>query len=319
MLALTLTLVFGLTAIQPLSVQSAQAVADPFTCEPNFYLEANSSKFYKLQSSNWAFSQLGTATNIPNGIGWNPDDNYIYGVAGTSLFRISNDGVAAQYPSSTVSISGGTVQSSGGDFLTINGKAYLVTVGTGFSIVDVTANPPTVVNKTGTFSAKDVTNIQKNGVSKGYGIDATTLYIATYSNLTTVANTSIVVTTKSVTGGDGGTYGAAFADGDGNAYFLNNTTGNLFELTSTQLASASTSLALLKVATASLPSIGTPDGASCPSASSPTAPAVITSSPASSITSTSAAVAGTISTPSFTGSNVATGSLQFCYATSDAF
>jgi len=292
-----------------------------FTCDASFYQMA-SGKGYKLSaSSGFAYSEFGVNTTVPgsiNAIGWNPDDNFIYGILGSALYIISNN------PSGYVATSAKTLASSpastGGDFYRINGKSYLLstgsstTVGTAWNATDVATGTVTSITPTGTsgWGAFDITFIG----NKGYGINGTTLYIATLSDSGTLGSLAVSIATKTITNGTGKTigstenFGAAYADGDGNAYFFSNTNKHLFGISKANLTTASPALAWYVTPTGP---VAPNDGASCPVAASPTAPVVTTGS-ASSVTTTTASVAGTVTTPNLSGAAVTSLAPKFCYA-----
>ena len=256
----------------------AQAVdATAFACTPDFY-QASSGSFYHLDTNTLQYTQLGNATITSfNAIGWNPADNHIYGFSGgrnntPNLYKINNDG--SNDGGHAVS---GTPSTTGGTFL---GDNLMLTVGSGdFTTVDLTTSPATVSDfALGTsWSAADIAYYAAGNVA--YGVDGTTLNIATFNQ----AKTSLTVSTKSLsfadvpngttTPGSGDAWGAAYVDGDGNGYFFDNDTAGLYLINAADLASANASLTAHWKVTATDSQgnlLSSPnDGASCPTAAAP--------------------------------------------------
>jgi hypothetical protein len=273
----TATAATGYAATPTSNTDGYLTVQTPFVCDSTFYQQA-SSKFYKMDS-NFSVTALGSASNVPNGIGWNPDDNFIYGTTGSALIKVGADG-----SSLSVGALSAPSQTSGGDFWRYNGTSYLLTTGTTtMSFVNVTTRVVTPIN-TPSFTPKDLTIVGNTG----YGFDTTTLYIAKITpGATDLSGTTVAVSSVNlsslVASGDT-TFGAAWSDADGNAYFYGNTTKRIVSVTKAGLASAyagsTPAIATVSTVNTTTPSgfaSGSPDGASCPLASSPTAATVTTS------------------------------------------
>ncbi|MES1170100.1 MAG: InlB B-repeat-containing protein, partial [Leifsonia sp.] len=285
--------------------EAAQAAAGPFTCTSDFY-QVSSGKMYLYSVASNTYTVMANSLNVAslNAIGYNTGDNYIYGVVGGKLYQIANDG--SQVAATT--ITGATAQNTGGDFIADNKLLTANNTGT-FTLIDTTTKVASAFTDTGsTWAAYDLAFNPTNHTV--YGMHGTTLYIGVVTG-----TTSIAVSTKTVTGSLAGTtdaWGAAYVDSAGNAYFFDNTTFDLVEISAAGLASASP--AAISITQAN--SLAAPnDGASCPTASSPLAPTVTTTA-ATSITTTTATLNGTVATGLPTGSDVPSGGIVICYSTS---
>ena len=207
--------------------------------------------------------------SLPNGMGWNPDDNYIYGFSTTTnLVRIAGNGTITSLGTLTSGDSAtlgkaATAQNTGGDFVRINGTEYLLNAGSSgaWTLTNIASRVMYTPSNTGiSWAAFDGTVI---GNSKIYGVNANTLYIGTITG-STPTTVAIAVTSKTITGYTStNNFGAAYSDGDGNIYFFDNTTNNLYEITASQLLATSPA-ATLVVSAAAGPAAPN-DGASCPS------------------------------------------------------
>lgn len=296
----------------------------PFTCSPNFYQFATAGLFKLQTTPSFVFSAVTSSSARLNSIGWNPDDNYIYGLGTSGLYRIASNGSISLLGAT----SGVSPSTTGGDFYRVNGTGYLMSAASGaWTLTNPSTRVVTAMTDTGTaWAAYDLTIVG----NKAYGIDiltsgVATLYIGTITSNGTLAGTTVDVTTRSITSGilgaTGSTtvntsaehFGAAYSDGDGNAYFFSNTAADLFEVPSAQLASATPAATwLLNGGKSTI--VAPNDGASCPTAASPTAPTMTTTASATSVTQSGGVIAGTITNTSATGQNVTSGNLQFCYA-----
>ncbi|MEI6649482.1 MAG: InlB B-repeat-containing protein, partial [Actinomycetes bacterium] len=288
----------------------AHAVATPFPCDSSFY-QVSGGKFYKLNIPGYTFSQIGSATTAGNGFGYNPADNLLYGSSSVSVLQsIDSTGALTTFAASSISPSASS--NSGGAFLT---NDILIMVGTAGTISKVTLTRSAGVVTGGTTvsitasgfpSTKDVVVQPDPAVAGGYilyTLESNTLYIA---KLASAAATTLTgsVTSVAITGldnqsGGTGTYGAQYADSQGNLYFYDNTaspsvtTHALYYLTRTQATSGLSTLAITKLANATLTT--TPnDGANCETAPSPFAPQLQSpaNTSAGTITATSAVIRG---------------------------
>jgi uncharacterized repeat protein (TIGR02543 family) len=307
-LAVSFAFVLGSATVMTLVAEPAQAAAGPFTCTSDFY-QVSSGDMYKYSVATNTYSLMSGSTNVAslNAIGYNTGDNYIYGISGGKLYQIASDGSHA----ASITLTGATAQSTGGDFIAANELLTVSSAGV-FTEVNTSTKVVTTFGKSGsTWAAYDLAYNPTNTTI--YGMAGTTLYIGTIN----AGGTSVAVTTKSVTGSLASTsdsWGAAYVDSAGDAYFFDNTTFDLVEISAAGLASATPSAVSITQAN----SLAAPnDGASCPTASSPLAPTVATTT-ASSITTTSATLNGTVATGIPASSNILSGGIVMCYSTSNA-
>ena len=335
--AIRALVVAALAASSLVSVAAAPANAtvDPktFTCSPNFYqasvgsgsadmyvYDPSSSSYTVMTNNGKQYDQTtgaltsATLTGL-NPIGYNAADNYIYGVGGsTSLYKIYNDG--SHSASLTIS---GSMQTTAGDFIandlfltgTSSGSFSLVNVNASSTVAGIAARTAVAFTDSGsTWGAFDMAF--DPGSNKIYGLNGNTLY--TGQILYTGGNpSSVSVGVRTVANTvDSSSYGAAYFDSSGNAYFFNNGTKNLWEISAAQLATTSPTATLI---TNGAVTGSQNDGASCNTASSPLAP-IATTLTATSVATTTADLNGSVTTQSRAGSNITSGNLQFCYSTS---
>lgn len=253
----------SLTAIQ---IQAAQATPGPFACTPDFY-QASGGNMLHLDTGTFTYNGMSGSTNLSglNAIGYNTADNYIYGISGGNLYKISDDGSHG----SPIALNG-TPSDTGGTFIGDNRMLTNDTSGN-FTTIDLTTTPPTVATFPDTGSTWKAADIAFDPTRRvAYGLDGNTLYIATFdTGLTTLA-----VTTKTFSNNynTADNWGAAYVDRDGNAYFFDNDTAELVSVTLADLQSAAATITATHVASANAPSSPN-DGASCPNAISPMAAA----------------------------------------------
>ena len=197
--------------------------SNAFVCEPAFYQVLGSS-LNKLDAQTFDYTILGTHNRGYNGIGYNVEDNYIYGIERINgkyhLKKIDNKGVHTDL--GTVDIAGRT--NYRGDF-DLDGN-LVVTNGKALYLIDVSATPPTVevkaLTKVGTvsYAFHDITFNRVTNTFWTYTrgevieIDPTALTIEKIADYTAIA--------------DGAPYGAAFSDADGDLYFSKNKTGVIY-------------------------------------------------------------------------------------------
>lgn len=237
------------------------AAGAPFACTPNFYqvTATGSGAFYQYSPTTNTFGRVGSsAISGINAIGYNPLDNYIYGIASSKLIQIDSAGGMTDLGSIT-----GSPASSGGDFWGASGNMLTAPSNsnswTKLNIATRTATAYTLTTASGStaWGALDLTIIGDTA----YGLSNQKLYTVA------LGATSGVVSTKTVSGPTNGSYGASYADSSGNMYFFNNNTSEVFKITAAELAKANP--VATKVTTAS-PTLSAPnDGAACSLAASP--------------------------------------------------
>jgi CshA-type fibril repeat protein len=310
---------------------AANAVTTAFPCDSSLY-QVSGGAFYKYSTSTGLYTQVGTSTvSSLNAIGYNPADNYVYGmVNGGTLYKI--DSLGAMTNVGTVSPA---AQSSGADFID---NDVMISVGSSLSRVTLTRTAGAVSGGTSTAIAltngnasggayggsKDIT-IVKDAVGagyKGYSLEGTSLYIFTFASSAATTATYITKTVAYPSGANEttGTYGAQYSDSAGNLFFYNNnaysgTSHHIFELANTDRAAITTSSANPPLTTLVSTSVNGSmnDGASCRTAQSAFAPGVTTTNSATGVTTSAATVGGTV-TP-YTFSSAAVTSVKLCYNT----
>ncbi|RKR76150.1 Ig-like domain repeat protein [Frondihabitans australicus] len=287
--------------------EPAQAATDgpAFSCTADFY-QASAGNMYRYSPSSNTYTLLPNNSTIAslNGIGYNPADDYIYGVSGSTLYKIASDG---SHTSSA--LSGVTAQNTGGDFIAPN-QLLTASAKSAWTSIDVTTGVVSTYGSSGTWAAYDLAYNPTNATV--YGMGGTNIYIGVVN----AQSNTVTVTSKPVSnsgGSSGDSWGAAYVDSAGNTYFFDNTTHALVEISASQLTQASP--AAVQITTAN--SLNTPnDGASCPTASSPLAPT--SSAPGTSdVGTTTATLTATVTTANTTGADVPAGGIQYCYSTSD--
>lgn len=243
-------------------------VGQNFTCNSDLYQVVDGRDLKLLDPATGVYQTIGTSSINYNGAGYNYEDDYIYGIgSGTRLVRIDNTGEATDLGG----ISGFSAISYSGDldtlgnwysFRRINGNWLL-------NRIDVSSLPPVaqelpMTEIAGVATASNTNDIAYNSVTNMfYGMSAgqliefdpynqTVRSIADYSSIT-----------------DGGGYGAVWSDVDGNTYFFNNGTGNIYRAS---FDPAGTILSFAFVST-SAPN-GSNDGMSCSLAPPPVFPEI---------------------------------------------
>ena len=323
-------------------------------CNADYY-QMGKGVLYKFNSPTFVYNAVstantfGTSTTVVNSLGWNPEDNYLYGIVSNSLYKIDVNGKsvpapvspsnaavgvpiynmsagssASNAPTRTSAATSPTIGNTGGDFLKIGNSYYLVSASSsGFFVTDVRSRTLVkTITPTNAWNAYDITFVRNGSTSVGWGVQNNStsgksdLYKATITG-TDIASLAISVTSTQLSaaiGSSGENFGASYSDIDGNVYAYGNSSNKLYEIPKAELTKTNPTATLVTTTTATVQSPN--DGADCPNASSPTAATLTTSTPATSITSTSANVAGTVLTPNLPGADVTAGNLQFCYATS---
>ena len=295
----------------------AHAVAAPFDCSPDLYqVSASTNGLYIFDTTAQSFTRRGSGTTSGiNAIGFNTADNLIYGIANSNLVQIDSTGAFTSLGSITVP-QGVTLGTSGGDFLPYSGSgdAYLLTASAGnWTKVDVNTKVATDYAVTGTTWASLDLTINADG-TKAYGINGGKLQVATLgANSATIADYTLNFPSS-----NSNSFGAAYSDASGDLFFFDNTLKTMFYLSAAEVAKVGTSTPTITTFGNSTNLTAPNDGASCGSASSPLAPIVTTSTPATSIADTSATVAGTVTTASGVSSTVAINGASICYSVSSA-
>ncbi len=213
-----LALAIVLFAVATLA-RSPTVYAAPFACEPAFY-QAMTGTFKKLDPETGQYTTVGSTALYLNAIGYNTEDNYIYGLnndpGGSTLMRIEHDGSYTDLGLPTGLPSTGSVV---GDF-DHTGNLYVLINSPNSSLyrIDITADTATEIIMSDTLSINDFAYI--NGFL--YGTSGTSLY--------RIDATTGTVTTTAL-GIPSAVYGAAWSTVDDRLYFSQNSSGVIYEVT----------------------------------------------------------------------------------------
>jgi len=321
-----------IAALSSLNAAPAHASVVPFSCDSTLYqaTATNTGSMYSFDTTTQVFTRFGT-NNVSglNAVGYNTKDNLIYGLASSKIIQIDGAGTFTAN-ASAVTVSSGTLGTSGGDFLPYSGSgdAYMLTApssGNSWSKLDVDTNSATDYSLTSTTSttwgAFDLT-IMSNGTT-AYGLDATGNGAAAL-DVVTLGASSGTITSKSITldpalttaqkaWTSSGSFGAAYSDVAGDLFFFSNDTKYMYQITAASLATSSPVLTGFGgVSTLSSPN----DGASCGLASSPLAPTVVSTTSGATPSGTNITLAGSVTPGSFTGAAISSGNAKICYSSS---
>lgn len=278
-LALALVLAFvGLATVKVPTANAAIAAPSnpyPFQCEAKFYQASNTGFYVYDPAVNQYTKPAGSATSSINGIGYNPIDGYLYGFSdSSSLVRVSSDG-KYQAAGTTTGVAAST---TGGDFYPGAGDNVLINATSRGDWTATNVATGVVSNFTATGTSWESADFAIKG-NYGYGMKGTNLQIATFTPKNGATPASVnVQASVSVTNLESspGSFGAAYIDTTGDAYFFSNDSGKLYRLTAAQLLAArtnNTSPAATLITTAN--TLNAPnDGASCSTAPSPFSPPV---------------------------------------------
>ncbi len=225
--------------------------AAPFACEPAFY-QVISGNLKKLDPTTGLYRNMGVVPPNMNAIGYNTEDNFIYGILNSSgnLGRISLKDLddTPQDGSINVSDLGVPVGVSGGSFMgdfDNAGNLYVAASGTSLYKIDVSAMTATTITLSANITGShDLVHV--NG--KLYSTNGTTLFEINITNGT--------VTSKPL-GLPAGVYGAGWATVDSRLYFGGNN-GTVYRITNFASGTPSGTLVLEGEQT-----MFSNDGASC--------------------------------------------------------
>lgn len=239
--------------------ESSPTAGSAFVCEPAFY-QVLGSKLNRLDPQTFEYNVLGQHTRGYNGIGYNVEDNFLYGIEKKNndfhLVRINNQGMLTDLGAVEI----GKKSNFRGDF-DLDGN-LVVTNGSTLDLIDVSATPPTVVSKNLTqvndpsLNFHDITYNRVTNTfwtyTKGQIIEIDPVALT----ITNVGDYSDVVT--------GSPFGAAFSDVNGDMYFSKNNTGVIYFA---DLDSSGDIVNFYPIADGG--SSSNNDGASCPNAAPP--------------------------------------------------
>ena len=270
-LAFTLFTVLGVFCSTPAKVSAA-----PFVCEAAFY-QSVVGQILRLNPNTGMYETF--ASGLPfniNSIGYNTEDNYIYGLSSPSipstLFRVDGDGIYTDLGTPA----GLTSASVSGDF-DHSGNLYALDIGDSTLLhrIDVSA----MTSTTTTLSAAAFGNDQVYVNGKLYGTNGTSLSVIDVA--------TGVVTSKSL-GIPVATYGAGWATTGDQLYFSNNTSGVIYEILDYESANPSANAVLAGQA-----GLASNDGASCSLAPTVIIPVVAVSDTATTSANTPIVVSAT--------------------------
>ncbi len=316
----------------------------PFTCEATFYQASSSSEGLSRSSvdanGKLNYTHIGSGTTSINAIGYNTADNYIYGVSGTTLYKVDAAGTFTSIATGLAITSG----PGGGDFVAANklmvigsgAKAGATGAATAFYLIDVTTFAVTAVANTGSVAYVTGAGDYATSGSFAYGINGTTntlakidlsllqakisnpangAYTVAVSSMGAVgADTANGTTRNPATAAENGAYGAVYTDQSGNLSMYNNSSHKVYQISKASIdAGAPKSIYMGNTPATTLTAPN--DGASCPTAPSAYAPSDTTTA-ATSITTSGATLNGGVN-PATASSGVVT-TVEFCYSTSNA-
>ena len=212
-----------------LLVQAVVLAQSNFDCSTNLYQVVKGKDLKVLDPSTGTYTSLGSASVSYNGAGFNYEDGYIYGISSKNLVRVDNTGTAT----SLGSISGFNAISYSADLDTLgNWHSFYPSRGSWYMTrIDVSNASPTAEEFTvtllpGVANAELCADIAYNPYTgKFYGMKSGKLHEFDHIN-----RTAKVIADYSSSASSGG-YGAAWSDNQGNTYFFNNGTGNIYRAT----------------------------------------------------------------------------------------
>ena len=242
---------------------TAAGASGPFSCRPGFY-QVISGHLKILNPLTGVYSNIGTAGDTYNAIGYNPRDNYIYGW-GTSgaingqLIKVDSAGTVTAL--GNAGLSGSFVS---GDF-DDNNNLYFRRNSTTLVRVNVAATPPTGTDLT-------ITSGSIEGVDMGwidgfmYSVNNSTLYRVNLSTLT--ATSASIAEVGSPAGKEFPTsgsqsYGAIFSNRSDELYASNNGLGKIYRISDYTTANPKGTWVVDATITSNN------DGAACKQAASP--------------------------------------------------
>jgi len=201
--------------------------AQPFECDSKLYQVTDGKNLKVLDAATGTYQLIGSSSINYNGAGFNSEDNYIYGIgSGNVLVRIDNTGEATDLGA----LSNLRALSYSGDLDTLGNWFSFNNPGGDWilSRIDVSELPPvveefSVTELSGVGSASKTNDVAFNPLTKKYyGMTGGKIMEYDPYNFTVknIANYSSVA--------DGGGYGATWSDNQGNTYFFNNGTGNIY-------------------------------------------------------------------------------------------
>lgn len=224
----------GITAITSALFVAAPAAAAPFSnAEPTVYLAQDSPTQLKSSvqtDSGLVFSNVGArSTETYNAIGYNEQDNFLYGIAGTRLVRIHDNGAVVTVRNVPIGAHVGAFRAGTNEFFFTNGARMFRTN---------VANPAgamTEVPLSRNMPTPDIT--WANGFFWGLG----------GGQIVRVSTTGVVTTFAAPPRLAAYTAGGAWTYGNGNLGFTDNGSGDISQVRVTNPASASPTFTVVSV------------------------------------------------------------------------
>ena len=185
-----------------LTQTAASAAVTPFACESAFYQTSQASsktQLYKLNVATSTYSTVGAQASIAmNGIGYNPQDNFIYGWVGAKLYQVDSTGV---FTDTGVSVTG--VNPSGADFI---GPDIMILTNSSATVQKVvltrtagvlsggTVSTLTTTGNTGTGygGAKDIAIFKEGTHYMGYAAEGTSFFTFDFGTSNSPTNLTYV-------------------------------------------------------------------------------------------------------------------------------
>ncbi len=199
-----------------------------FICNSTFFqIVGNTLK--ELDVLTGTYTTVGVASKGYNGIGFSPKDNFIYGIQGSNLWKIGNDGQEIDLGAISGLTSGFNYRA---DFDTLGNLVAIAEKSGSYSlsIIDIEASPPTAtesaLTKIGTVSGRMHDLVYSPYFRYYYAMtmDAHLLRVD-YENRTIedIGDFSTNLET-------GGAYGAGWTSSDSNLYWSFNSSGKIYQI-----------------------------------------------------------------------------------------
>ena len=266
-LASPITHVWGSTPApqEGVSYRFSSVSSEAFTCQTGFY-QVISGALKVLNVSTGQYVTMGTASGNYNGIGFNTEDNFIYGQKSKNLWRIDKHGNETD-----LGLIGGdseNLTANRGDF-DDSGNLCVIRLKNGtwyFTRIDVDQSPLTAVSEVffavGSLDTDNgILDIAYNPVQeKFYGMEKSGHLVEIDPTLRTIKRVADYTHTQTGTQG----FGAIWSNINGNIYFSHNESGRIYQVSFDGSGNPSSIEFLLQGSVTN-----NNDGASCVLASAP--------------------------------------------------
>ena len=250
-------------AVLLLAYGGAAAAPIPFVCSNNFYIVQGSNTSVTLNTVNIGTKTLtpvgSSTTTLYNGIGFRPQDGFIWGSDGATANKIVQ--VDSGGNLNVLPLTGGITLSNSGDVNPVTGL-YYNGAGNGTTLyeVNVAASPNPALVRTLTLSQKIGFDMAFSPLSgNAYTVYQGQLYSFAIPGSGTAVTVNGPILTTGVALPAGDTYGAAFFDQNGIFYPYDNK-GTLYRINVNAFP------ATVSIAASGLPNVANNDGAWCAAA-----------------------------------------------------